>query len=55
MKQVLLIVTVLFCVFSCRKIEKPLNEVVEEKPVFDTIYAKPLLNDKMATYLYHFA
>ena len=55
MKQVLLIVTVLFCVFSCRKIEKHLNEVVEEKPVFDTIYAKPLLNDKMATYLYHFA
>ncbi len=55
MKQILLIVALLFCVFSCRKIEKPINEVVVKKPVYDTIYAKPELNEKTATYLYHFA
>jgi len=40
---------ILVIVFSCRKINKPI-EIVDE-----TIYLKPELNEKGASYLYHFA
>jgi hypothetical protein len=49
MKKSLLIIVILVIVFSCRKINKPI-EIVDE-----TIYLKPELNEKGASYLYHFA
>ena len=49
MKKFILIAITVLIVFSCRKIEKP-NEIIDE-----TVYVKPALNEKSASYLYHFA
>ena len=49
MKKIILLAIILFAIFSCRKINKSI-EMVDE-----TIYLKPELNSKSASYLYHFA
>ena len=52
MKKNILLVILLVVVYACNKPSKNVKDTIIVK---DTIYSKPILNSKSATYLYHFA
>ena len=56
MKRIFLSIVLVFLIISCRKIQKPIEDIPKEAIVIkDSIYDKPQFNEKSADYLYHFA